>query len=118
MKKILLFLLFVSFIPCPAFAGDLDDGISKYKDDSIDKYDEVGKTDQNIKYIVLEAKSKANVREKSAKRGALDDSSSSSSVSQGGDNNLNSVVMGAGSIIRGDVYIVDESKGDKTQIAK
>jgi hypothetical protein len=29
---------------------------------------------------------------------------------------MNSVVMGAGGTIRGDIYIIDESKGDKTVV--
>jgi len=35
-----------------------------------------------------------------------------------GDGNMNSVVMGAGSNVKGDIYIIDQSKGDKTQVVQ
>ncbi len=42
--------------------GDLDDGISEFKDDPISKDDEMGKGDINIKYIVLSAMTKAKAQ--------------------------------------------------------
>jgi hypothetical protein len=34
-----------------------------------------------------------------------------------GNANMNSVVLGAGSKVKGDIYIIDQSKGPKTNIA-
>jgi hypothetical protein len=87
--------------------GDLDDGISKFTDDGIGKYDELGKSDPNIKFIVLNAKSKA----------AMKKGDSDKAGNKTGDANMNSVVLGAGSNIKGDIYIIDQSKGPKTNIA-
>ncbi len=88
-------------------AGDLDDGISKFTDDGMDKEDELGKADQNIKFIVLNAKSKAAVR-KGDKEQIGQDS---------GPATMNSVILGAGSKVKGDIYIIDQSKGPKTNIS-
>jgi hypothetical protein len=84
------------------FAGDLDDGISKFTDGSISSYDELGKADKNIKFIIMNSKSRAKVAEKGG--------GSTTSGKTTGDNNRNSVVMGAGSKILGDVIIIDESQ--------
>lgn len=43
-------------------AGDLDDGISKYTDDPVSKYDEVFKKDINIAYIKSQSNAKKNMR--------------------------------------------------------
>jgi len=112
--KTLLFFVFLAVslgIGSSGSAGDLDDGISKYTDDGIAKWDELGKADKNIKFIVLNAQSKANMR----KKGALNESGGTSS--SGGDANMNSVIMGAGSTIKGDIIIIDQSKGSKTNVA-
>jgi hypothetical protein len=114
MKAIWVFFLmpFFSFIAMTCFmvtaaeSSDLDDGISKFTDDGIEKYDEMGKPDQNIKFIVMNAKSKASV-----KKGDKD------KVGTSGDANMNSVVLGAGSKVKGDIYIIDQSKGPKTNIS-
>jgi hypothetical protein len=95
------------FLVSPAGSGDLDDGISKFTDDGISKYDDMGKADKNIKFIVLNAKSKAAML-----KGDKDKTGQNS-----GNANMNSVVLGAGSNIRGDIYIIDQSKGPKTNIA-
>lgn len=104
-----------SFVALPGMAlaeggtsADLDDGISKFTEDGIDKYDEMGKPDQNIKFIVMNAKSKANII-----KGNKDDVSGKT-----GGANMNSVVMGAGSKVKGDIYIIDQSKGPKTNISE
>ena len=86
--------------PCPG--GDLDDGISRYTEDSINSYDDLGKPDKNVGFIKLNAKSRAKVRAKDG------------SSAQTGSGNMNSVVMGPGGTVKGDIYIIDESKGDKT----
>jgi hypothetical protein len=69
--------------------GDLDDGISKYKDDSISANDQVGKTDTNINFIILESMAEAQKRQKAGdKNSNFNDGS--------GDNNENSVVVESG----------------------
>ena len=108
-KKLSFLVMILSFgLLCfNATASDLDDGISKATDDNISKWDDLGKADKNINFIILKQKSKAAMAEK---RGEVVGSGS-------GDANMNSVVMGAGSNIRGDIIIIDQSKGDKTNIA-
>ncbi len=91
----------------PAKASDLDDGISKYTDESISADDEMGKPDKNIKFIIENSKSQAKVAEKST-----GGSNNTTTGSNSGDNNRNSVVMGAGSNVHGDIIIIDESKGN------
>ncbi|MGM0682464.1 MAG: hypothetical protein ACQES8_09665 [Thermodesulfobacteriota bacterium] len=111
-KKLRIYLLVViicAITPAFTMAGDLDDGISKYTDDGIAKYDELGKPEKNVKYIIRNAKSKAAMAQKNGNASASGGS---------GDSNMNSVVMGAGSNIKGDIYIIDESKGDKTQVSE
>ena len=90
-----------------SIAGDLDDGISKYTDDRITSYDDLGKSDRNINFMKLNAKSHAKVQEEGS-------DPEGQGSKQTGSGNMNSVVMGAGGTIRGDIYIIDESKGDKT----
>jgi len=99
------------FVPHTVWSNDLDDGISGYTDDSIKKWDNLGKKDRNVTFIKMNAKSKAMVQKKSGE--SLQDSGGSSS----GAANMNSVVMGAGSTVRGDIIIIDDSKGDKTLVA-
>jgi hypothetical protein len=108
----LLGLAFFLLLPALCYAGesaDLDDGISKYTDEGVEKYDELGKADPNIKFIVLNAKSKAQViKGNKDKDGA---------TGKTGGANMNSVVLGAGSKVKGDIYIIDQSKGPKTNVA-
>ncbi|MCD6527461.1 MAG: hypothetical protein J7K75_10770 [Desulfuromonas sp.] len=101
-------LLFVLAFSSLVVAGDLDDGISKFTDDSISKWDDLGKKERNVNYIKLNARSQADVR------------SNGSGAVQGGSGggNMNSVVLGAGGTIRGDVIIIDDSRGDKTQVVE
>jgi hypothetical protein len=87
-----------------AMASDLDDGITKYTDDAIAADDELGKPGKNIKFIIEKSKSQAKVSENNSGKGNTKTGSNS------GDNNRNSVVMGAGSNIRGDIIIIDNSK--------
>lgn len=86
------------------WADDFDDGISKATDDGIAADDELGKASKNIKFIIETAKSQSKIAEKSAGK------SNSKTGKTTGDNNQNSVVMGAGSNVRGDIYIIDEGK--------
>ncbi len=93
-----------------AQGSDLDDGISKFTDDGIEKDDEMGKADLNIKFIVMDAKAKAMTMKNSK--------DSKDQVGSSGGANMNSVVMGAGSNIKGNVYIIDQSKGAKTNVSE
>ncbi len=115
MKIIIALVFLVSVaVPCTVFCNDLDDGISSYTDDGIKKWDQLGKKDRNVTFIKMNAKSKAMVMKKSGE-GLV---GSNSSGSGSGGTSMNSVVMGAGSTIRGDIIIIDESKGDKTLVAE
>jgi hypothetical protein len=106
--RVLFLMSFFLFIAINmAQASDLDDGISKFTDDGIEKDDEMGKPDINIKFIVMNAKAKAMT-----KKGDKDKVGSDS-----GSSNMNSVVLGAGSKVKGDIYIIDQSKGPKTNIS-
>jgi len=113
MKKIKLLsvVMCAGFCICAgiALADDLDDGISKFTDDGVSKYDELGKSDQNIKFIVMNAKSKAAMLKGNKDKQGQQGSS--------GDANLNSVILGAGSKVKGDIIIIDQSKGPKTNVA-
>jgi hypothetical protein len=107
---ILLSCLFISGWTV-ALGSDLDDGISKYTDDGISKYDDLGKADRNINFTVLDAKSRAQVR---ANAGEAEGGGTSDKKSA----NMNSVIMGPGGTVRGDIIIIDQSKGDKTQVVE
>lgn len=107
MKRLLVLLisLMVFFAsPNNLWADDFDDGISKSTDDAITGDDELGKASKNIKFIIETAKSQAKIAEKSSGK------SNSKTGKTTGDNNQNSVVMGAGSNVHGDIYIIDEGK--------
>lgn len=108
-----ILLCLVMFGVLPAFSGDLDDGISKFTDDDMTKWDDLGKKDRNVTFIKMNARSQASVRSKNGNADA-----SGTSGTSDGSANMNSVVLGAGGTIRGDVIIIDDSRGDKTQIAE
>lgn len=113
MRTRLFFCFFVAAflsISSTSYASDLDDGISKPLDDSISKDDELGQKDRNISYIKLKAKSDAAVRsQKGTDKG-------DSAGNKPGSGNMNSVVLGPGGNVRGDIIIIDQSRGDKTQV--
>jgi hypothetical protein len=95
------------WIPGNLFGGDLDDdGISKYTEDPITKYSELGKKDRNISYIVMEAKSKAKMKAKNKD----EDGKKESAWNNTGDKNDNSIVFGAGANVNGDVILIVEDK--------
>lgn len=90
----------MAITPFHALANDdLEDKISKSTDESIDKDDELGQKDYNINYLKMKAKSSAGGQGTS------------------GDANMNSVVLGAGSNVSGDIIIIDESRGGKTNVS-
>lgn len=113
--------ILVSFIMVslytPTIADDLDDKIGKYTDDDIQSDNTMGEFSPNIKFKKLDAKSKAKVRQK--KKDKSKDSSSSINSGSGktdSSGNMNSVVLGPGGSVKGDIIIIDESRGSKTQI--
>jgi len=85
-------------------SDDLDDGISTATDDNVSADDEIGKKDNNVNFIVIEAmaaaKMKAKKGDEAAKKGGGDIS---------GDKNENSVVVGAGSQT-GNIYNIQVMK--------
>jgi len=89
-------------VAAPCWADDLNDGIEA--DDSVQQYSELGSSSRNFSYLAQRARSKA-------RSGAKD-----VVLSDGGA--LNSVILDSGAQINGDIIIIDDSKGDKTVIAK
>ena len=105
--------IIVCFIIIPAmFAGyswgesDLDDGISTATDDTISADDELGKKDNNINFIVLDAMAAAKMK---AKKGDQAASNKNSSGDITGDKNENSVVVGPGTQT-GNIYNIQVMK--------
>jgi len=91
------------------FAGysrgdDLDDGISTATDDNVSADDEIGKKDNNVNFIVIEAMAAAKMK---AKKG--DQAAKNGSGDIAGDKNENSVVVGAGSQT-GNIYNIQVMK--------
>ena len=102
---LLLTLLLIAshgLMPAPGLADDLNDGIEA--DESSSQYGELGSSSRNYSYLKQRAKSLARSGSKDV---VLSDSGS-----------MNSVIMDAGAQINGDIIIIDESKGNKTVIAK
>lgn len=106
--NIFVLTLFTLYATC-SFASDIDtDGISRYKDDAISKHSELGDPEPNVSFIILNAKSKAKVLSRKGEQAA----------NGGGSANLNSVILGAGGTVLGDIIIIDESGGNNTVIAE
>ncbi len=101
-KLIIIAAMVMSLIvPGLVFAGDLDDGISKYTDESIAADDTMGKPGTNINFIVLDAMAQAKAKQKKGGKG-----DKTSNFNDGsGDNNENSVVIGPGTQT-GNIYNV------------
>ena len=99
----------------PVHAGDLDDSISSYTADPISKDDTLGKPPKNTAYIVQHAKSEANVMENALNHGRNINGIVSTSSSGANQANMDSVNVGPGSNVRGDIIILDQSKGPKVQ---
>lgn len=106
------FIIFCCVIIVPiAFAGycrgdDLDDGISTATDDTVSADDEMGKKDNNINFIVLDAMAAAKMKQKKGD-GASSGKSSSGDIT--GDKNENSVVVGPGTQT-GNIYNIQVTK--------
>ena len=93
-------LLVLSILCFFAYAGDLDDGISTYTDDSIESYNSTGKPDPNINFIVVKAMAEA-------KMGVTNGDGIVNFNDGSGDNNENSVVVGPGTNMGGDIYNIN-----------
>lgn len=109
---LLIVVVTVFWIGGVAAGGDLDDNISM--DDSIDSYDTMGDPDKNINFIKMKAKSQAKMQERLVEKGVISGGEGGTLQGSGA---MNSVVVGPGSRVR-DVYIIDESRGDKTQVVE
>lgn len=94
--------IFAQYCRC----DDLDDDISKYTDESVSADDEMGKKDNNINFIVLDAMAAAS---RKASKGKQDGEKKDSSGDITGDKNENSVVVGAGSQT-GNIYNIQVMK--------
>ncbi|MFQ5559323.1 MAG: hypothetical protein ACE5FU_01885 [Nitrospinota bacterium] len=85
--------LFTLFLEGSCLAGDLDDGISKYTDESISADDSLGQANTNVNFIVVKALSDSKKKQKK------DENSGGGIGRQGGnqDHTENSVIVGPGS---------------------
>lgn len=116
-RILLAFCLLVLWSVGFACASDLDDNISKPYDESIERDDELGQKDRNISFIKRNALSKADVATKSATQGTQSVRGGGSAPSSGpSTGNMNSVVLGIGGTVRGDIVIIDQSRGDRNQV--
>lgn len=109
MKPKLLIILLVAAVvgligSGSGLAGDMDDGISKFTDGAIAKDDELGERDPNLSYIMMKAAGRTSTEDDvvGTDRGA----------------SMNSAIIGPGGNIKGDIIIIDNSRGDKTQVVK
>jgi hypothetical protein len=108
--KILLLIITISVsIINSCLALDIDDGIDI--DDSITDYHELGKMQKNISYIVLNSISKSYTSMSSDDVVIDDANGTAKNIS------VNSVIVGSGSNIHGDIIIIDQSQGDKAAIS-
>jgi hypothetical protein len=108
-RKILMVLLCVLIVPFMGagicFGGsDLDDGISKFTDESISQDDKIGKSDTNVNFIILNAIATAKAKQKKG------DTAASNYNDGSGDNNENSVVIGAGTTGIREIYNINISQ--------
>lgn len=94
-------------LACVCYGNDLDDGIP-IDDQPMSDFDNVNR-DVNITFIKMRAKSQAKVT-----AGEVNDGETI--VSKDPTGSINSVISGPGSTFRGDVIIIDQSKGDKTVV--
>lgn len=118
-KTILVLCLVSLAAAATACASDLDDGISKPYDESIERDDELGQRDRNVSFIKKNSMSKADVAAKAGTRGVQSGQGrQTGQTGQAGNStgNLNSVVLGVGGTVRGDIIIIDQSRGDKNQV--
>lgn len=106
------YFIVICFIIIPAMItgyswgeSDLEDGISTATDDGVSTDDELGKKDNNINFIVLEAMAAAKMKAKKGDQASQKKSGGDIT----GDKNENSVVVGAGSQT-GNIYNIQVMK--------
>ena len=105
-KKTYISVLTITMIllACVCYGKGPDDGMpinadSIYERDNVDP-------DINIRYIIMRAK--AQSKQKGMPDGVT--------VSRDQDGNINSVIVAPGADIHGNINIIDESKGNKTNV--
>jgi hypothetical protein len=105
-KKTYISVLTITLIllACVCYGKGPDDGMS-ISGESLYERDKVD-PDINIQYIIMKAK--AQSRQKGMPDGAT--------VSSDQDGNINSVIVDPGANISGDIIIIDQSKGNKTNV--
>lgn len=91
-----------------AFAGDLDDGISTYTDEAISADDEALKAEKNIGFIIQRAQAQAEIATNGKDKNK--NSKFKNFKSGKGDNNENSIVVGAGAKTGDIINVVIEKK--------
>lgn len=106
MKTMIFFIFAASCLPKTSIAADIDDGID---DSSIEEYYEMGKIQKNINFITLNAISKVYT--------TMDNDKIKKYESSSGNSIANSVIVGAGSRVNGDIIIINKSEGDVTAIS-
>ncbi len=110
--KFSIALFFLTMLLCcsmhaPCRADDLDDGIPI--DDSLAEYEQIGDSiEPNYAYIALRAQSDAAARSSDRMSELVTDQGSI----------LNSVILESGATVQGDIFIIDQSRGDKTIISR
>lgn len=115
LKILLLLLCSILVAGGTAGAGDLNDGISSYRDESIRADDQIG--DPEVNYSFIEMRAKARISSVSVDGvvtpGVDSQISGVVSSSYGSMGNMNSVVLMPGASVSGDIVIIDESNADK-----
>lgn len=108
----------ISIYPAMVTANDLNDGISSYTDDRISDEDQLGSEDVNFTFIEVRAKAQAAVMTSSSRLSFSGDHSGvvDSSLNGASNGNINSVVLYPGTSVYGDIVIIDNSTGNKTQV--
>jgi hypothetical protein len=104
-KKRILFIIIFLLYPYYSLSLDLEDGI--LIDDSITLYHEMGNMKKNVKFIVRDKMSKAYSRI----------NVNNVLYSQEDFASVGSIILGVGSVVHGDIIIIDQSVGDKTAIS-
>ncbi len=81
-------MIFMGGLSEPTLAGELDDGISTYRDDPIKNDDQALKPDTNLNFIIQDAIA--------ASKSGRNDKDSKNFNDGSGENNQNSIIVGPG----------------------
>ena len=90
-------------------ALEIDDGIEI--DDSIDDYHDMGKIQKNVNYVVRNSLSRAYLRMNTDKMSINDQRKLPENIS------VDSIIVGDGSRVQGDIILIDQSRGNKAAIS-